>query len=287
MGHSDIPLGKQTSYPQTYDPALLYRVARSDNRASLPLAAVATNSAFASAQNLPFGGFDHWRAYELSWLEPTGKPVVATADIIVPCDSPNLIESKSMKLYFNSLNQHKLAGMQEASELIAQDLSLAAGKPVQVRLHPVTAGDHHTSVDTSALLLDELQIETETFTPDAALLGIREDSSSPVTEKLRSELFRSNCPITSQPDWGSITIEYTGQPINHQSLLRYIISYRQHEGFHEHCVEMVFCDLMKICRPQSLTVSINFLRRGGLEINPLRTTQTGFAPQSLPRELRQ
>ncbi|MBJ56391.1 MAG: NADPH-dependent 7-cyano-7-deazaguanine reductase QueF [Gammaproteobacteria bacterium] len=287
MEHSGIPLGKQTSYPQQYDPAQLYRVARSDNRALLPFADARTGSADLSDKDLPFFGFDHWRAYELSWLQPSGKPVVATADIIVPCDSPNLIESKSMKLYFNSLNQHKLADMQEASELIARDLSLAAGKPVQVRLHPLTAGEHHTSIDTSAVLLDELQIATEAFSPDAALLAIREDSSGPVSERLRSELFRSNCPITSQPDWGSITIEYTGQPINHESLLRYIISYRQHEGFHEHCVEMIFCDLMKICRPQSLTVSINFLRRGGLEINPLRTTRAGLAPQSLPRELRQ
>ena len=281
---SENPLGKQTQYPQQYDAALLYPVPRLLNRKQLGL----------DAGTLPFYGYDHWRAYELSWLLKGGKPVVAMADIFVPCDSPFLIESKSMKLYFNSLNQHEFVDHQRVHNCIAEDLSRAAGKPVQVRLYELSAGLpeilHTAAPSHAATSLDSLQLDVSAYQPDASLLKLAETSDGAecsVSESVVSDLFRSNCPITAQPDWGSISISYRGAAISHTSLLSYIISFRQHEGFHEHCVEKIYCDIQRMCAPQSLTVSINFLRRGGLEINPLRSSDADTQSKALPRLLRQ
>jgi 7-cyano-7-deazaguanine reductase len=275
MVMSEIPLGKQTDYPEHYDPGLLFAVDRSANRLKIGV-----------GDELPFGGFDHWRAYELSWLTSSGAPVVAVADILVPCNSPFLIESKSMKLYFNSLNQHRFASEGDALACITRDLSAAAGATVHVDLSSLgTAVSMHTTDSVSAALLDTIFIDNPVFSPDASLLKC--SSSVTACETLVSHLFRSNCPITAQPDWGSIVVSYEGPEIDHESLLRYIISFRQHEGFHEHCVEQIFQDLVSRCAPVSLTVSINFLRRGGLEINPLRSLDMAVPVKVLPRLLRQ
>jgi 7-cyano-7-deazaguanine reductase len=270
---ADNPLGKQTAYPQSYEPTLLFAVARADKRSAIGIASLA----------LPFYGFDHWRGYELSWLLPGGKPIAAIADILVPCDSPFLIESKSMKLYFNSLNQHQFTNFDEARRCMESDLSQVTGAAVEVSLQDCESASAHTINWTDIVLLDDLEVSTTVYQPDSSLLGTEPQQTS---ETLVSHLFRSNCPITAQPDWGSILIKYQGPQINHQSLLAYIISYRQHEGFHEHCVEQIFQDIVQTCAPQALTVSINFLRRGGLEINPLRSTQPVSAA-ALPRLVRQ
>ena len=272
---NENPLGKQTDYPTAYAPDLLFPIARSDSREAQGL----------TADNLPFGGYDHWRAYELSWLSTSGLPVVAMADILVPCESPSLIESKSMKLYFNSLNQHRFADLDSAQRQIAQDLSQAAGMSVDVRLYADSAAGLHTAEIAGIILLDEQDFSVHQYQPDASLLTCGE--GDPVTETLMSHLFRSNCPITAQPDWGSLAMHYRGRPIDHAGLLRYLVSYREHEGFHEQCVEQIFQDIMARCAPEQLMVSINFLRRGGLEINPLRTTDRNVVAKPLPRLLRQ
>lgn len=272
---SDIPLGKPTAYPTAFDPGLLFPVPRSANRLALGI----------TDDKLPFGGFDHWRAYELSWLLPTGQPVVVLADILLPCDSPNLVESKSMKLYFNSLNQHVFADAASAQAQIEQDLSGTAGAPVSVIMHTREAPAVHTTKLADAILLDELSVTTSVYQPSPQLLQCQ--AGTDVSETLCSHVFRSNCPITAQPDWGSILIRYRGEQIDHKSLLAYLISYRLHEGFHEHCVEQIFKDLSAMCKPQTLQVSINFLRRGGLEINPLRSSDNTIAAYPLPRLLRQ
>lgn len=272
---SDNPLGKQTAYPTVYDPGLLFPVARAVNRSHIGI----------SGDTLPFAGFDHWRAYELSWLSPSGQPEVALADILVPCDSPFLIESKSMKLYFNSLNQHVIADRETARSCIEQDLAKVAGAAVQVILYSSEAAAMHTRDVSDAILLDTLSVNASIFQPSPQLLRCR--AGTDTSETLVSHLFRSNCPITAQPDWGSVVIRYQGEQIDHRSLLAYLISYRLHEGFHEHCVEQIFQDLSKICQPQKLEVSINFLRRGGLEINPLRSSDRAIVTSPLPRLLRQ
>lgn len=272
---SDNPLGKQTAYPTRYDPDLLFPVARAANRVNIGIDEAA----------LPFAGFDHWRAYELSWLSATGQPVVALADILVPCKSPFLIESKSMKLYFNSLNQHVFADVASAHSRIEQDLARVAGAPVQVTLYSNDAPAMHTRDVNDAIVLDNLSVTTSTYQPSPQLL--QTVAGTDVDEILLSHAFRSNCPITAQPDWGSIMIQYRGKQIDHSSVLAYLISYRLHEGFHEHCVEQIFQDLSAVCKPQALQVSINFLRRGGLEINPLRSSDRAIVAYPLARLLRQ
>lgn len=270
---SEIPLGKQTDYPEYYNPQLLFAVSRSSNRSTIGI-----------SEQLPFSGFDHWRAYELSWLTAGGMPVVAMADILVPCDSPFLVESKSMKLYFNSLNQHRFNSDDEARLCIANDLSVVTGATVNVILSRLGSASHTESFS-NVEILDDIPVNEPAFSPDASILLC--NNTKIVCASVGSHLFRSNCPITAQPDWGSILISYDGPEIDRESLLRYIISYRQHEGFHEHCVEQIFQDLISHCKPRQLTVSINFLRRGGLEINPLRSTDKARAMTILPRLLRQ
>lgn len=275
---SENPLGKHTDYPQAYDPGLLFPIARSTSRDALGL------------DSLTFGGYDHWRAYELSWLATSGLPVAAMADILVPCDTPFLIESKSMKLYFNSLNQHSFPDIETARWQIEQDLSRVAGGAVDVRLYDIRSYQDgprglHTSDIGGIVLLDEQEIVVTKYQPDAGLL--RNADGPAVTETLVSHLFRSNCPITAQPDWGSLAMHYSGQPVDHAGLLAYLVSYRQHEGFHEQCVEQIFRDILQRCAPDELMVSINFLRRGGLEINPLRSTDPLVVAKPLPRLIRQ
>lgn len=257
------PLGQTTAYPNNYDAGLLFPIPRMQSRAELGI-----------GDPLPFRGYDAWRAYELSWLDNRGKPVVAVGEFLFPVTSTNLVESKSLKLYLNSLNQERFDSLEEVERLIARDLGSAAQCTVVVKLWSLReAGSLLAAPDGTCL--DSLDIAPEIYTPAPQLLG--PDQRGQVTETLYSDLFRSNCPVTSQPDWGTVVIHYEGQGIDHGSLLRYLVSFRNHEGFHEECAERIFRDLQTRCAPQSLSVSINFLRRGGLEINPIRST----APQNI------
>ena len=278
---ADNPLGQQTVYPDSYAPELLFAVARETNRMQLNIAEGA----------LPFHGFDLWHAYELSWLNASGKPVAAIGEFIIPCQSPNLIESKSLKLYLNSLNQMRILNIAAASELISRDLADALGMTPVVKLSELSNRQGQIDVqgfDISGIegvSLDALEVETDRFLPDPSLLKVAE--SEFVDEVLYSDLFRSNCPVTGQPDWGTVLIKYRGSQIDHRALLRYIISYRNHQGFHEHCAEMMFRDITQYCKPEALTLTIHFLRRGGLDINPIRSTSPVNLQEKFARLLRQ
>lgn len=263
---STNPLGKNTAYPDRYDAGLLFPISRIHNRDKLGF----------SDGILPFRGYDVWRAYELSWLNMKGMPAVAVGEFIIPADSPNIIESKSLKLYLNSLNQTQFSDMDSIQNLIIADLSAVAATQVLVQLS-TTKGDNGFQLsEPEGICLDNLDIEIDRYQPDASLLHCTHQKQV-VTETLHSNLFRSNCPVTSQPDWGTVVLSYCGDAINHSDLLRYLVSYRHHEGFHEDCAEQIFRDVMHRCMPKTLSVAINFLRRGGLEINPVRSN----APQKV------
>ena len=251
------PLGKSSDYPQQYDPGLLFPVARAENRVKLGIEG-----------QWPWYGEDHWTAYELSWLSPKGKPQVAVAEFIFPAHSANIIESKSLKLYCNSLNQTKFESVEQLRETIAKDLSAAAGAEVKVEWFEGTISAPNYQ------LLDELDIEVKHYQPAPELLMLK--SQQQVSKQLVSHLLKSNCPVTGQPDWASIYIDYQGREINEAGLLAYIISYRQHSDFHEHCVERIFTDLLNTCQPDKLTVCARYVRRGGLDINPVRSTEADF-----------
>lgn len=255
------PLGKAVAYAEHYDPALLFPIPRQGKRAEIGIAEGA----------LPFVGEDIWNAYELSWLDPRGKPVVALAHFIVPAVSPNLIESKSLKLYLNSFNQTRLAGVDELVATLTRDLSAAAGAPVLVHVAPLSTRPQRPMGYPKGILLDGLEIDVDLYTPEPALLSA-DTSRAPVTETLYSHLLKSNCLVTGQPDWAMLVVRYTGAPIDREGLLRYIISFRQHNEFHEQCVERVFVDILRQCQPSALSVFARYTRRGGLDINPYRRT---------------
>ena len=255
------PLGKAVAYAEHYDPALLFPIPRQGKRDEIGIAEAA----------LPFVGEDIWNAYELSWLDPRGKPVVALAHFIVPAVSPNLIESKSLKLYLNSFNQTRLAGVDELVATLTRDLSAAAGAPVLVHVAPLSTRPQRPMGYPKGILLDGLEIDVDLYTPEPALLSA-DTSRAPVTETLYSHLLKSNCLVTGQPDWAMLVVRYTGAPIDREGLLRYIISFRQHNEFHEQCVERVFVDILRQCQPSALSVFARYTRRGGLDINPYRRT---------------
>lgn len=256
------PLGKTTQYVQTYDPTLLFPIARSESRASISALDLNQN------QPLPFHGQDTWNAYELSWLNPKGKPQVAIARLIVPCTSTYLIESKSLKLYLNSLNQTVFENIDQLTQTITQDLSAAAQAPITMTLLPIAAQAILSQAPGTSL--DNLDVSITNYTRQPDYLKIT--NTPPVTETLHTNLLKSNCPVTGQPDWATVIIEYQGTPIDHTGLLQYIISLRGEQEFHEHCVEQMFMDILTHCAPQSLTISAHYTRRGGIDINPLRTT---------------
>jgi len=269
------PLGKQSAYQTQYDPSLLFPIARKAKRDELGLTGT-----------LPFYGVVIWNAYEISWLNLRGKPQVAIASITVPADSPNIVESKSFKLYLNSFNQTRLAGSDALLELMRADLSAGFGAPVQIKL---TTPDGFNTVKVGELpgiLLDRLDIEVEQYTPNPSIL-IADQQQSPVEEKLLSHLLKSNCLVTGQPDWGSVQIHYVGPQINQESLLRYLIGFREHNEFHEQCVERIFVDILHQCKPQKLAVYARYTRRGGLDINPWRSNFTASQPLSNMRNARQ
>ncbi|MFT7052897.1 MAG: 7-cyano-7-deazaguanine reductase [Psychromonas sp.] len=258
----NLSLGKKTEYKSSYDATLLQAVPRSLNRDELQL----------SEHNLPFYGVDLWNIYELSWLNSKGKPVVATGVIKVPFDSKNLIESKSFKLYLNSFNQSKFASVDAVQKVLTADLSHCADQAVSVKLNTDLDNFSDKLGTFTGQCLDALDIEIDNYQLNANYL---QDlcSQEQVTETLYSHLLKSNCLITSQPDWASIEISYSGKKLDREKLLRYLISFRQHNEFHEQCVERIYCDIMKFGQIDSLCVYARYTRRGGLDINPLRTTE--------------
>ncbi len=270
----DSPLGKATAYVDRYDPSLLFALPRQPKRAEIGIEGAP-----------PFMGADLWTAYELSWLNPRGKPQVALAHITVPCETPNLVESKSLKLYLNSFNQTVFESAEAVRQRLRQDLSEAVwrGQPVGgsvgVRLLEPPAWSAETVAALEGLSLDRLDVECADYTP--APHHLRADHSQPqVQEALVSDLLKSNCLVTGQPDWGSVRIAYVGAPIDQAGLLRYLVSFRQHHEFHEQCVERIFMDIWTRCRPARLSVYARYTRRGGLDINPWRTSHPQQPPAS-------
>jgi 7-cyano-7-deazaguanine reductase len=270
----DSPLGKATAYVDRYDPSLLFALPRQPKRAEIGIEGAP-----------PFMGADLWTAYELSWLNPRGKPQVALAHITVPCETPNLVESKSLKLYLNSFNQTVFESAEAVRQRLRQDLSEAVwrGQPVGgsvgVRLLEPPAWSAETVAALEGLSLDRLDVECADYTP--APHHLQADHSQPqVQEALVSDLLKSNCLVTGQPDWGSVCIAYVGAPIDQAGLLRYLVSFRQHHEFHEQCVERIFMDIWTRCRPVRLSVYARYTRRGGLDINPWRTSHPQQPPAS-------
>ncbi|KJY69046.1 NADPH-dependent 7-cyano-7-deazaguanine reductase QueF [Vibrio sp. SCSIO 43132] len=256
-----LTLGQKTEYSSQYDPSLLQGVPRSLNRDDIQLTG-----------ELPFVGVDIWTLYELSWLNRSGLPQVAVGEVMLPATSPNLVESKSFKLYLNSYNQTQFDSWEQVQASLVKDLSECAGEPVEVVINPVSHYDNQPIVSLQGECIDNQDIKIESYEFDPELL--RDASSDEmVTETLVSNLLKSNCLITNQPDWGSVSIEYTGSRIDREALLRYLVSFREHNEFHEQCVERIFTDIQKYCAPTSLTVFARYTRRGGLDINPYRSTE--------------
>ena len=268
-------LGKTTNYNSGYRPDLLQGVPRSLNRSELDL----------NAHNLPFVGYDLWNLYELSWLNPKGKPVVATGVVKIPFDSQNLVESKSFKLYLNSLNQWQFSSVEEVKNTLERDLARCVNKPVFVFLHTDLDNFKDQLGTFDGICIDHLDIEIKNNEFSTKHLE-NISGSERVTETLYSHLLKSNCLITNQPDWGSVSISYTGKKLNQEKLLRYIISFRNHNEFHEQCVERIYCDLMKFAEIETLCVDARYTRRGGLDINPLRSS-TEFQSPCTTRFVRQ
>ncbi|MDB5799300.1 MAG: NADPH-dependent 7-cyano-7-deazaguanine reductase QueF [Rhodocyclales bacterium] len=269
------PLGKKSSYETQYNPALLYPIPRAEKRAELGITDV-----------LPFVGMDIWNAYELSWLNLRGKPLVALAEFSVPVDSPYIIESKSLKLYLNSFNQSKQMSVRDVEERIAADLSAAAGSAVSVRIVPIDQTASREMGVPKGICIDDADIVIDTYVPVPTLL---QALAGPLTadETLYSHLLKSNCLVTGQPDWGMLAIRYSGLAIDREALLRYIVSFREHNEFHEQCVERIFCDVQRQCNPTRLAVWARYTRRGGLDINPIRATDDEWAKVGNLAEARQ
>ncbi len=282
-------LGKSSAYIDQYDASLLFPIARQTKRGELGIKSA-----------LPFMGADLWTAYELSWLNPRGKPQIALAHITVPCETPCIVESKSFKLYLNSFNNTRFDSIDAVRERMAHDIgaaawaqagNAAAGDPqasspsharrVGVKLVPpeLFAAEKVTELD--GVQLDRLDLECSHYSPAPQLLSAAVNEK-PVSEILVSHLLKSNCLVTSQPDWGSVQISYSGPQINQAGLLQYIVSFRNHNEFHEQCVERIYTDIMARCQPTQLTVYARYTRRGGLDINPWRTSH----PQALPVNMR-
>lgn len=257
----DSLLGKTAPIDLFYNPERLYPIARIDKRKEIGV----------DCDQLPFTGFDCWNHYEVSWLNDQGKPAVATAEIYYSCTSPFILESKSLKLYFNSLNNTKFKTMAKVEKIIQTDLAQAVQSPVTVNIYPLT---HNKSIliqnNFKGECIDHIDVICNKYTVDSSYLIT---THTQVSETLYSDLLKSNCLITNQPDWGSILIDYRGNKIDRSGLLKYIVSFRNHNEFHEQCIERIFVDIMTLCQPQQLTVYGRYTRRGGLDINPYRSTE--------------
>ncbi len=269
-------LGKASTYVDQYDASLLFPIPRADKRVEIGVGSTP-----------PFFGADMWTAFELSWLTPRGKPQVALAHFTVPCETPNIVESKSFKLYLNSFNNTRFAEAAEVQARLRADLSEAAWRgsgqaaTIGVRLLLPEMFDREPVHELDGLSLDRLDIECTRYTPAPELLTAAFDEQ-PVTEVLTSNLLKSNCLVTGQPDWGSVQIRYSGPQIEQGGLLQYLVSFRNHNEFHEQCVERIFMDVWRQCKPTQLSVYARYTRRGGLDINPFRTSH----PQGLPPNVR-
>lgn len=260
---ANLTLGQTTLYPDAYQPDLLCFIPRQQKRDELGLL---------PESELPFQGVDIWTAYELSWLNSKGKPCVAILELQVPAASRAIVESKSLKLYLNSLNQHRFESQQMLLETIRQDLSVGLGEGIQLQLYSFAEFETqyhygHHSIDSQCL--DDLDISVSQYQYDPQLLQANE--AQIVCECLHSHLLKSNCLITHQPDWASVWIQYQGPRIEREALLRYLITFRDHNEFHEQCIERIFMDIMQYCQPTRLTVYARYVRRGGIDINPLRS----------------
>jgi|SRR5437899_6056103 len=255
MTNDQSPLGKPTAYPDRYDPSLLFPIERSAQRAQLGI-----------VDSQPFSGVDIWTAYEITWLDRRGKPLVAIGEIRIGAESPAIVESKSLKLYLGSFAQERIATIGELTRRIETDLSKTCDAPVEVALLVLPAMLRVAELPGEPI--DERNVAVDTHVPDATLL---KRGTGFVEESLRTALFRSNCPVTGQPDYADVAVHYRGPRIDRTALLKYFISYRQHAAFHETCVERMFIDIGLRCRPEQLTVYARFLRRGGIDINPFRT----------------
>ena len=271
-----LTLGKKTEYKDQYDPSLLQPVPRSLNRTDINI----------SDDALPFTGYDIWTLYELSWLNKKGLPQVAIGEVRLPASSPNLIESKSFKLYLNSFNQTRFNSWQDIADTLQIDLSHCAGEDVDVTIQPLTDFNDQPIVNFFGECIDDQDIEINDYTFKPEYLEGAANNNDVVEEIVHSHLLKSNCLITNQPDWGSVRIAYKGNRIDREQLLRYIVSFRNHNEFHEQCVERIFNDIMRFCQPELLTVYARYTRRGGLDINPYRTNM-GKTPSDNFRLARQ
>jgi len=268
------PLGKSTTYADRYDPGLLFPIPRQGKRDEIGV----------SGTDLPFHGVDVWNGYELSWLDTRGKPIVAVAEFRFPATTPNIVESKSFKLYLNSFAQERMADRAAVRDTLVRDLSAASGGVVDIVLRAPNELDGTPLGEPEGLLLDTQELDFDSYGPPRAEFldaGDRE-----ITEVVVSHLLRSNCPVTGQPDWGSVQVSYTGNAIAHAGLLRYLVSFRSHTEFHEQCVERIFMDIRARCAPRELSVYARYTRRGGLDINPFRSTDPAAVPGN-PRGARQ
>lgn len=253
-------LGQKSEYDHSYNPNRLYSIPRAGKRQEIGI----------HPDSLPFSGFDCWNHYEVSWLNDKGKPIVATAEIYYDCHSPKIVESKSLKLYFNSLNNTKFNSISSVEKIIKKDLEKAIDSEVFVIIHQLRHSTApHVCERFDGECIDDLDIECTTYTVDPGYLITHHE---PVEETLYSDLLKSNCLVTHQPDWGSVQISYTGNKIDREGLLRYLVSFRNHNEFHEQCIERIFVDIMNHCQPKELTVYGRYTRRGGLDINPYRST---------------
>ena len=273
----DSQLGKTSAYEDRYNPGLLFPLPRAPKRTEVGITG-----------SLPFLGADLWTAFELSWLNPKGKPQVALAHITVPAETPNIIESKSFKLYLNSFNNSVFADADAVRHTLRTDLTEAAwrgapavGASLGVKVLAPELFDREPVHELDGLNLDRLDVECTQYQPAPELLSAALDEQ-PVTETLTSHLLKSNCLVTGQPDWGSVQISYVGPQIEQEGLLKYIVSFRNHNEFHEQCVERIYMDIMARCKPTKLTVYARYTRRGGLDISPWRTSH----PQAVPPHIR-
>ena len=276
-------LGRSSAYVDRYDPSLLFPLSRAPQRQALGIAPPPPGE----APRLPFFGADMWSAFEVSWLNPRGKPQVAIAHFTIPCESPNIIESKSFKLYLNSFNGSAFADAEAVRERLRADVAEALWRgsersgSIGLKLMAPDHFDREGVAELDGLDLDRLDLDCTHYEPAPELLAAQFDEA-PVTEVLTSRLLKSNCRVTGQPDWGSVQVRYNGPPIDQAGLLRYIVSFRNHNEFHEPCCERIFMDIQARCRPTKLAVYCRYTRRGGLDINPFRASW----PQALPPNVR-
>ena len=275
---ADSELGKDTVYSDQYDASLLCPIPRSKARG---LAGVQEQHARSA---LPFIGVDLWTAFEISWLNTDGLPQIAIGEFVFPCTSHAIVESKSFKLYLNSFIQTQYGSMHEVTEILAADLSAVTNSRVDVVLYDIGEYNGFKPIsEPEGLCVDKQRLAVDTYQPEPSFLAA--NSKSVVTETLFSHLLKTNCPVTDQPDWASVYVSYTGPAIDRAGLLKYIVSFRRHQDFHEQCVEKIFTDILERCGPTELSVYARYMRRGGLDINPYRSTVHSIPPNY--RQVRQ